>query len=102
MKSFLEWFKASTKVKRWILLIIVGIVLTCYGIAKILVSQEITFFELGKTIVIFVLGFLAIVISVVFIQKRSLEIIIEANNTSTDKGKKAQLNIKSLIIIQME
>ena len=76
MKSFLEWFKASTKVKRWILLIIVGIVLTCYGIAKILVSQEITFFELGKTIVIFVLGFLAIVISVVFIQKRSLEIII--------------------------
>ena len=97
MKSFLEWFKASTKVKRWILLIIVGIVLTCYGIAKILVSQEITFFELGKTIVIFVLGFLAIVISVVFIQKRSLEIIIEANNTSTDKGKKAQLNIKSLI-----
>ncbi len=97
MKSFLEWFKASTKVKRWILLIIVGIILTCYGIAKILVSPEITFFELGKTIVIFVLGFLAIVISVVFIQKRSLEIIIEANNTSTDKGKKAQLNIKSLI-----
>ena len=97
MKSFLEWFKASTRVKRWILLIIVGIVLTCYGIAKILVSEEITFFELGKTIVIFVLGFLAIVISVVFIQKRSLEIIIEANNTSTEKGKKAQLNIKSLI-----
>lgn len=97
MKSFFEWFKASTKVKRWILLIIVGIILTCYGIAKILVSPEITFFELGKTIVIFVLGFLAIVISVVFIQKRSLEIIIEANNTSTDKGKKAQLNIKSLI-----
>ena len=97
MKSFFEWFKASTRVKRWILLIIVGIVLTCYGIAKILVSQEITFFELGKTIVIFVLGFLAIVISVVFIQKRSLEIIIEANNTSTEKGKKAQLNIKSLI-----
>lgn len=97
MKSFLEWFKASTKVKRWILLIIIGIILTCYGIAKILVSPEITFFELGKTIVIFVLGFLAIVISVVFIQKRSLEIIIEANNTSTDKGKKAQLNIKSLI-----
>ena len=52
MKSFLEWFKASTKVKRWILLIILGIVLTCYGIAKILVSEEITFFELGKTIVI--------------------------------------------------
>ena len=97
MKSFFEWFKASTKVKRWILLILVGVVLTCYGIAKILVSEEITFFELGKTRAIFVLGFVAIVISVVFIQKRTLEIIIEANNTTTEKGKKAQSNIKSLI-----
>ena len=67
MKSFLEWFKASTKVKRWIFLILIGIVLVCYGIAKILVSEEITFFELGKTVVIFVVGFISIVISVVFI-----------------------------------
>lgn len=43
MKSFLEWFKASTKVKRWILLILFGVVLTCYGISKILISEEITF-----------------------------------------------------------
>ena len=75
MKSFMEWFKASTKVKRWILLILVGVTLTCYAFTKILVSEEITFFELGKTILIFVLGFMAIVISVVFIQKRSLEIM---------------------------
>ena len=97
MKSFMEWFKASTKVKRWILLILVGVTLTCYAFTKILVSEEITFFELGKTILIFVFGFMAIVISVVFIQKRSLEIIIEANNTNTEKGKQAQSNIKSLI-----
>ncbi len=96
MKSFIEWFKASTKVKRWILLIILGAVLICYGIAKILVSEEISFFELGKTITIFVIGFISIVISVVFIQKRCLEIIIEANNT-TESGQKAKLNMKSLI-----
>ncbi len=97
MKSFLEWFKASTKVKRWIFLIIIGIVLTCYGIAKILVSEEITFFELGKTITIFVIGFIAIITGIVFIQKRSLELIIEANNTSSETGKKAKANMKSLI-----
>ena len=96
MKSFFEWFKASTKVKRWILLIIVGVVLTCYGIAKILTSEEISFFELGKTIVIFIIGFIAIVTSVIFIQKRSLELIIEANNTS-ERGRQAQSSIKSLI-----
>lgn len=97
MKSFLEWFKASTKVKRWILLIIVGIILTCLGISKILVSEEVTFLELGMIIAIFVVGFIAIVTGIVFIQKRSLEIIIEANNTSTEQGRKAGLNIKSLI-----
>lgn len=97
MKSFFEWFKASTKVKRWILLILIGIILVCYGISKILISEEMSFFELAKVIVIFVAGFLAIVTSVVFIQKRSLEIIIEANNTNTEAGKKAKLNIKSLI-----
>ena len=97
MKSFFEWFKASTKVKRWILLIIFGMTLVCYGISKILVSEEISFFELAKIVIIFVIGFISIVTSVIFIQKRSLEIIIEANNTSTEAGKKAKLNIKSLI-----
>ena len=34
MKGLLQWFKASSKMKRWMLLILVGIVLTCYGIAE--------------------------------------------------------------------
>lgn len=97
MKSFFEWFKASTKVKRWILLILVGVILTCYGMAKIITSQELSPFEAIKVVVIFVSGFIAIVTSVVFIQKRSLEIIIEANNTNTEASKKAKANIKSLI-----
>ncbi len=97
MKAFFEWFKASTKVKRWIFLIILGILLTCYAFTKILVTEEISFFELGKTIIIFVVGFVCIITSIVFIQKRNLEIIIEANDDSTEKGQKAKVNIKSLI-----
>lgn len=97
MKSFLEWFKASTKVKRWIFLIIIGIALTCYGFTKILVADELSFGELGKTIAIFVIGFVSIITSIVFIQKRNLEIIIEANDSDSEKGKKAKVNINSLI-----
>ena len=97
MKSFLEWFKASTKVKRWVLLIILGIALTCYGFTKILVTDEISFGELGKTIAIFLVGFIAVVTGIIFIQKRNLEIIIEANERTSPKGKKAKVNIKSLI-----
>ena len=39
MKGLLQWFKASSKMKRWMLLILVGIVLTCYGIAEVLVLK---------------------------------------------------------------
>ena len=40
MKGFFEWFKSGTKMKRWILLILVGIALACYGISEIIVSER--------------------------------------------------------------
>ena len=50
MKSFFEWFKASTKVKRWIILILIGVVLTCYAFTKVLVTEEVTFEEVAKIV----------------------------------------------------
>ncbi len=91
MKSFINWFKASTKVKRWILLIVVGVALISYAFANIIVADEISFVDLGKTIAMFVAGFVCVVTSVIFIQKRNLELIIEANNSQDD------LKINSLI-----
>ena len=92
MKSFINWFKASTKVKRWILLIVVGVVLISYAFANIIVADEISFVDLGKTIIMFVAGFVCVVTSVIFIQKRNLELIIEANNSQD-----SDLKINSLI-----
>lgn len=96
MKSFFEWFKGSTKVKRWMFLILCGVALTCYCFAKIMVTKEIAISELWKVIVLFVIGFLCIVVGIVFIQRRTLELIIEANDDS-EKGQKAKVNIQSLI-----
>ena len=48
MKGFMHWFKSSTKMKRWMFLILIGIVLACYGIAEILVLKEMSFREVGK------------------------------------------------------
>ena len=87
MKSFFEWFKASTKVKRWIVLILIGVVLTCYAFSKVLVTNEIDFNEIAKIVAMFVCGFVAIVLGIVFIQKRTLEIIIEANGADAEKSK---------------
>ena len=97
MKSFLEWFKAGTKVKRWIFLIILGIVLTCYGFTQVLVKEVVELVDVVKIIIEFVIGFIFIILGIIFIQKRNLEILIAANNGSTEKGKKAKVNIKSLI-----
>ena len=97
MKSFLEWFKGSTKIKRWILLILIGISLTCYSFAKILVTKEIDFAILAQIIGLFVVGFVCVVVGIIYIQRRLLELIIEANDDTTEKGQKAKVNMKSLI-----
>lgn len=97
MKSFLEWFKASTKVKRWMFLILLGILLTCYGLTQILVNEVVGIKDVIKIVVEFAVGFIFIILGITFIQKRNLEILIAANDGTTEKGKKAKVNIKSLI-----
>ena len=95
MKGFMHWFKSSTKMKRWILLILIGIMLACYGIAQILVLKEVSFQEVGKIIAIFIAGFLAIVIGLIYINKRTLELLVESTDDRMENKK--NVNIKSLI-----
>ncbi len=92
MKGFLRWFKGSTKIKRWIFVVLVGIALVCYGFSKILVTTEISSVKQILNIVItFISGFLLVVLGLVFMQKRTLEILVEANQRNND------ININSLI-----
>ena len=81
--------------KRWIFLILVGILLACYGLAEILVMKEISFQEVGKVVVIFVLGFISIVLGLIFLNKRTLEVLIESTDERMDNKK--NVNVKSLI-----
>ena len=95
MNGFMQWFKASNKMKRWMCLILVGIVLACYGLAEILVMKEISFQEVGKIVAIFVVGFVAIILGLVFLNKRTLEVLIEATDERMENRK--NVNVKSLI-----
>lgn len=96
MKGFFAWFNKNTKMKRWIALILLGIILLCYGVAQILVAKEMTFFEVGKSIVLFVAGFLCAIIGIVFAHKRTLELLVEASDLRLEKGNK-NVNMNSLI-----
>ena len=91
----MQWFKASNKMKRWMFLIVIGILLACYGLAEILVMKEISFQEVGKVVVAFVLGFISIVLGLIFLNKRTLEILIEATDERMENKK--NVNVKSLI-----
>jgi len=92
MKGLLSWFKSNTKLKRWILLVLIGIILSCYGFSQILVSDEMRFIDVGKIVITFVIGFTAVILGLVFMQKRTLEILIEADAKQNDS-----IDIKSLI-----
>lgn len=99
MKGFFRWFKSNTKIKRWILLIIIGILLCCYGMATVLTSRQMEFIDLAKIAGIFVVGFILIIYSIVAIQKRTLEILVRDtdNRLQNNDKKNKKAEVKSLI-----
>ena len=96
MKGLLEWFKNSSKMKRWILLILIGVVLVSYGIANIITSNNsITFKHAAKIIIFFTLGFTSVILGLIYLNKRTMELFVEATDDRI-KGRK-KVNINSLI-----
>lgn len=95
MKGFFEWFKSSTKMKRWFFIVLVGIVLCCYGFSKILVQKELQIEDLIWIIATFIVGFTLVILGIIYIQKRTLELLVQANSTEVGESKK--VNMKSLI-----
>ena len=93
MRNILHWFKDSSRMKRWIMLILVGVVFASYGMASLIVANEsITFTQAIKIIVYFVIGFTCVVLGLVFINKRTMELFIEATDNRIDKDKKVNVN----------
>lgn len=91
MKGFFRWFKSSTKMKRWILLLVVGIILACYGMARILVAKTFDFKEIAIIIGIFVIGFVFVILGIIHMQKRTLELLVQESD-SRELDKKAKVS----------
>ena len=93
MKGFLKWFNKNAKMKRWIFLILIGTILLCYGISSIIVYKTIPDWKtLIKIVLSFIAGFSIIVISIIHIQRRTLELLVEESDTRSEKN-----NVNSLI-----
>ncbi len=96
MKKFLSWFKNSTKIKRWMFLILIGIVLTCFGFSKMLTSERLELMDLILIVATFVVGFICFVLGIVYIQRRNLELLIEKNEIDTNNKEIKQLVSNSI------
>ena len=90
------WFKDRAKMKRWMMLILIGVVFASFGMASmILASDAITFGYAAKIVIYFVIGFTCIVLGLIFLNKRTMELFIEATDKRSIGDKK--VNVNSLI-----
>ena len=92
MKGILKWLKNSSKMKRWMFLCVVGISLVLFGMATILDSESLTTLKVFLVVGCFIIGFTSIVLSIIFMQKRTLELLVEQSDTRKEKS-----NVNTLI-----
>ena len=90
--GFFKWFTSKAKMKRWMFLILIGVVLVGYGISNVLYFDTLGIIEILKIVLPFIAGFTAIIVGFVFMQKRTLELLIEESDT-----RKETQNINKLI-----
>lgn len=99
MKSFFEWLKNSTKIKRWIFLILIGMILACYGFAQILVLDKLVLTDLVRIVVTFVVGITLFILGLVFIQKRTLELAVLEDDKDIGKLGDSKDNGPNIVVI---
>ena len=93
MKNFFRWFKNHAKMKRWLLVILVGIVALCYGVSELLiVNKTLDTSKIGFIVAAFIVGIALVVFAIVKMNSRVLEILVEESDTRKDSD-----NVNSLI-----
>lgn len=70
--------------------------LLCYGIARIMTIQEMEILNLVMTIAISIIGFMLVIIGIIYSQKRVLELLVEDTDDRMGEKKKG-VNVNSLI-----
>lgn len=73
--------------KRWILLVLVGIVLACYGMSSILTAERLDFWPLAKIVLCFIVGFVLVILGMIHMQKRTLELLVQETDNRIEDEK---------------
>lgn len=92
MKGLIKWIKYTDGIKRWILAALIGMTFISLGVSMIISRETLVTSQYMKIIFLFVTGFTLNILSLIKIQKRNLEILVEQSDTRKEKN-----NINSLI-----
>ena len=87
MKKFLKMIIGNKKIKRWILLIVIGMLVTCYEFAKIMSMERLELADTAKIIITFIAGFTCFILGLVFLQRRTLELAANPDIMKKDDNK---------------
>ena len=96
MKKFLKLIIGNKKTKRWILLIVLGMLLTFYEFAQIVAMERLEIANTIKIAILFVVGLTAFILGLVFLQRRILEL---AANPEIMKEEQQNANAKGPKIV---
>ena len=93
MSGIGEWFGSGLKMKKWLFLVLVGTGMLSYSIAQILTNQALEIYNSIIYALMFIFGFVAIIIGFMMAQRRILQAIAEYNANQNTRN----LNIKRLL-----
>ncbi len=93
MDNLKEWLGSGMKIKRWLLLVIIGTITLSYGISNLKLANQMNLSSVLVTGLLFIIGFACIVMGFLMTQRRILRAVAEANISSNTR----KLNIKKLL-----
>ncbi len=99
MKKILKLIIGNKKTKRWILLIIIGMLLTCYEFAKIIATDRLELTELAKIAALFIIGFTCFILGIVFLQRRILELAVNPEIMKKDNDNISNTKEPNVVVI---
>lgn len=93
MNNFKDWFGSGLKIKRWLVLVLIGTIVLGYGFANMKLSTQLSVHNILSTMLLFIIGLISVVFGFMMAQRRILQAVAEAGNASNSRN----LNIKKLI-----
>lgn len=93
MNNLGEWFGSGLKIKRWLILVLIGTIVFSYGFANLKLANQLDIASVIVTMLYFVIGIVLVVMGFLMAQRRILQAVAESNVSSNTRN----LNLKRLL-----